>query len=30
MSYDLTEIGYSVWDTGQFFDLAYQKIKDAK
>jgi len=26
MALDLTEAGYTVWDTGQFFDLALKKI----
>jgi hypothetical protein len=25
--YDLTKEGYTAWDTGQFFDLAFQEIK---
>lgn len=25
--YDLTQMGYTAWDTGQFFDLAAQEIK---
>lgn len=25
--YDMTQDGYTAWDTGQFFDLAYQEIK---
>jgi len=28
MTYDLTLAGYQSWDTGQFFDLAYQKLKE--
>ncbi len=26
--YDLTKIGYTAWDTGQFFDLASKEIED--
>lgn len=26
--YDLTNLGYTAWDTGQFFDLASQEIKN--
>ncbi|HMA78714.1 MAG TPA: GT-D fold domain-containing glycosyltransferase, partial [Candidatus Paceibacterota bacterium] len=26
LSYDLTEIGYTVWDSGQFFDYALDKF----
>ena len=29
MVLDLTEAGYTVWDTGQFFDLALKRIKDS-
>jgi hypothetical protein len=25
--YDLVNLGYTAWDTGQFFDLAYQEIE---
>jgi hypothetical protein len=25
--YDLTKLGYTAWDTGQFFDLAWSEIK---
>lgn len=27
MTLDLTEIGYTVWDTGQFFDFAFEKFR---
>ena len=29
MVLDFTEAGYTVWDTGQFFDLALKRIKDS-
>lgn len=27
LTYELTDSGYTAWDTGQFFDLAYTEIK---
>jgi hypothetical protein len=27
LTYDLTKLGYTSWDTGQFFDLAFKEIQ---